>query len=195
MKLSYRNLLAPLFTVLFSLGIASAATAPMAVPANYMPRPTRTDVHPLTPGRDVFPKVYNEATTAAIMDILNKVYYGKAFPFAAKDGSIFYNRTNQIPSPVRPDGYWREYTLLTPGRPSTPYQLRIGDNTYTVSQMLGQRGPERIIIGGFNTQVPVIPAVNKPITEIANNGPYTPGEFIYYTPDHYVTFIRLQIVR
>ena len=44
-----------------------------------------------------------------------------------------------------------------------------GIKVVMVGKMIGQRGPERIIIGG--------------------------GAIIYYTPDHYRTFIEMKIIR
>lgn len=40
------------------------------------------------------------------------IFSGGPFPYA-KDGSVFFNRERQLPRHAR--GYWREYTVATPG--------------------------------------------------------------------------------
>jgi ribonuclease T1 len=67
--------------------------------------------------------------------------------------------------PQQPLGFYREYTLITGDAPHT---VVIGGVTYQVSPDLGARGSERVVIGG--------------------------GKRIYYTPDHYRTFIELAVV-
>lgn len=66
--------------------------------------------------------------------------------------------------PAMPSGYYKEYTLITGDAPDT---VKIGDTVYQVSPDLGKRGAERIVIGG--------------------------GERLYYSPDHYKTFIQLAV--
>ena len=66
--------------------------------------------------------------------------------------------------PAMPSGYYKEYTLITGDAPHT---VKIGDTVYQVSPDLGARAAERIVIGG--------------------------GEKIYYSPDHYKTFILLAV--
>jgi len=66
--------------------------------------------------------------------------------------------------PAMPAGYYKEYTLITGDAPHT---VKIGETVYQVSPDLGKRGAERIVIGG--------------------------GEKIYYSPDHYKTFILLAV--
>lgn len=63
-------------------------------------------------------------------------------------------------------GFYKEYTLLTGNAPHT---VVIGGRTYKVSRDLGVRGSERVVIGG--------------------------GQFLYYTPDHYASFIQLTVVK
>ncbi|MGD9641792.1 MAG: ribonuclease domain-containing protein [Elusimicrobiales bacterium] len=67
--------------------------------------------------------------------------------------------------PAQPAGFYKEYTLLTG---DAPHVVTIGGITYQVAPDLSERGSERIIIGG--------------------------GEKIYYTPDHYASFILLTVV-
>ncbi len=66
--------------------------------------------------------------------------------------------------PAMPAGYYKEYTLITGDAPHT---VKIGGTVYQVSPDLGKRAAERIVIGG--------------------------GEKIYYSPDHYKTFILLAV--
>lgn len=80
------------------------------------------------------------------------------------DGIVFQNKEGKLPQ--MPYGYYHEYTLLPGGQ--YPTTIVIGGVTYQMGQKQGKRGAERIIIGG--------------------------GQLIYYTPDHYRTFIRLQVV-
>jgi guanyl-specific ribonuclease Sa len=68
--------------------------------------------------------------------------------------------------PRQPPGFYKEYTLLTGDAPHT---VVIDGQTYEVAPDLSARGSERVIIGG--------------------------GEFLYYTPDHYVNFIRLTVLQ
>mgnify|MGYP001431438737 CR=1 FL=1 len=80
------------------------------------------------------------------------------------DGIVFKNKENVLPA--MPNGYYHEYTLLPDGK--YPSSVTIGGKVYNMGQKLGKRGCERIIIGG--------------------------GEKIYYTMDHYATFVELKMV-
>jgi len=82
-----------------------------------------------------------------------------------KDGTVFDNREGLLPA--KPAGYYREYTVLPP--PGSPMTVSIGGRTFAISPPQGTRGAERLIIGG--------------------------GEVLYYSPDHYRTFIQLQVLR
>lgn len=57
---------------------------------------------------------------------LHLIQRGGPFPYPQKDGSTFYNREGRLPD--KPKGYYREYTVPTPGA--------------------GDRGPRRIVTGG-----------------------------------------------
>ncbi len=59
------------------------------------------------------------------------IRHGGPFPYA-KDGSVFGNRERLLPS--RPRGYWREYTVPSPGS--------------------RDRGPLRIVCGGAAPTLP-----------------------------------------
>lgn len=82
-----------------------------------------------------------------------------------KDGVVFLNKEGRLPAQA--SGYYREYTVLPPaGSPST---ITVGDRTFAISPPQGRRGAERLVIGG--------------------------GELLYYSPDHYKTFIPLTVLR
>ena len=73
----------------------------------------------------------------------------------------------QAPSAVAPAKAIAPGKDLSPnGSPST---VTVGDRTFQISPPQGHRGAERLIIGG--------------------------GEILYYSPDHYTTFIQLQVIR
>ena len=82
-----------------------------------------------------------------------------------KDGTVFANREGRLPPQA--NGYYREYTVLPPA--GSPSVISVGDRTFRISPPQGHRGAERLIIGG--------------------------EEFLYYTPDHYRTFIQLTVLR
>jgi len=46
------------------------------------------------------------------LDTLQLIKEGGPFPYS-KDGTVFYNREGQLPN--KPDGYYHEYTVKTPG--------------------------------------------------------------------------------
>ena len=72
---------------------------------------------------------------------------GGPFPYPRNDGAVFHNNERALPG--KSDGYYREYTVPTPGS--------------------ADRGARRIITG-------------------------SEGE-VYYTPDHYGSFLRLDTTR
>jgi guanyl-specific ribonuclease Sa len=74
---------------------------------------------------------------------INLINQGGPFPYR-QDGSIFRNREKRLPP--APVGYYREYTVPTPGSPD--------------------RGARRLVTGQ--------------------------GNEIYYTGDHYRSFVRVQ---
>ena len=122
----------------------------------------------LAPGKGFSPQINDQVRFAAITDLLDKISACKPLPYA-HDGIVNSNREGQMPS--EPAGYYLEYTLMIPGRNpgDGPVAIDIGGKTYMTGSMIGARGSERIIVGGH--------------------------EHIYYTPDHYKTFIPLTIVR
>lgn len=82
-----------------------------------------------------------------------------------KDGIIFENKEGRLPG--KPKGYYREYTVLPP--PDAPASVTVGDQTFAISPPQGRRGAERLVIGG--------------------------GALLYYSPDHYKTFLPLTVLR
>lgn len=82
-----------------------------------------------------------------------------------KDGVVFGNREGRLAP--QPSGYYREYTVLPPA--GSPNEISVGGQRFRISPPQGHRGAERLIIGG--------------------------GERLWYSPDHYKTFIPLQVVR
>jgi len=115
------------------------------------------------PGRDIYPKIEDQIRVSSILELIGKIYRGEQLPYQ-QDGVVFQNREGKLP--VQAYGFYHEYTLLPPG--AYPSYVVIGGVSYQLSEKLGKRGAERIIIGG--------------------------GQLIYYTPDHYRTFIQLQMV-
>lgn len=115
------------------------------------------------PGRDIFPKIEDKVRLKSILELIGKIYRGEQLPYS-QDGVVFKNREGILPA--QPYGFYHEYTLLPPG--DYPSHVVIGGVSYALSEKLGKRGAERIIIGG--------------------------GQLVYYTPDHYRTFIQLHMV-
>jgi ribonuclease T1 len=96
----------------------------------------------LSPANTVVPQLPDEERLG-IQTTIGLIKAGGPFPYA-KDGSEFGNREGRLPQ--NGPGYYREYTVETPGSPD--------------------RGARRIVTG--------------------RNGE------LYYTRDHYQTFVRLE---
>lgn len=59
-------------------------------------------------------------------DTVRRIDRGGPFPYA-KDGSVFGNRERRLPT--QPDGYYREYTVRTPGEADRgPLRIVSGDD-------------------------------------------------------------------
>jgi ribonuclease T1 len=82
-----------------------------------------------------------------------------------RDGIVFDNREGELPAEAK--GYYHEYTVMPPA--GSPLSLTVGDRTFKMEGPNGTRGAERLIIGA--------------------------GDELYYTPDHYATFIPITVVR
>ncbi|MEA3306170.1 MAG: ribonuclease domain-containing protein [Elusimicrobiota bacterium] len=83
----------------------------------------------------------------------------------SSDGQTFGNREKRLP--IKDYGFYKEYTFIPPK--NSPKVIMIGDVEYKIGPSYSYRGPERLIIGG--------------------------NEIVYYTPDHYAKFVRLEIIR
>jgi ribonuclease T1 len=75
---------------------------------------------------------------------LDLIARGGPFPYPKKDGTVFGNFEKRLP--LKPRGYYREYTVPTPGAPT--------------------RGARRIVTGQ--------------------------GGELYYTKDHYRSFVKIK---
>jgi len=104
-----------------------------SAPASGVPAPSaRTPVEPPSPlgapernGRDPAPPIAALALPPQAADTLRRIAAGG--PFAHRqDGSVFQNRERRLPR--QPRGYYREYTVETPGE--------------------NDRGARRIVTGG-----------------------------------------------
>jgi len=82
-----------------------------------------------------------------------------------RDGIVFDNREGELPAESA--GYYHEYTVMPPA--GSPLTLTIGDRTFKMEGPNGTRGAERLIIGA--------------------------GDELYYTPDHYATFLPITVIR
>jgi ribonuclease T1 len=121
----------------------------------------------ILPGSDFSPHISDAVRTQAIKDLLTKIAKCASLPYS-QDGVVNNNKEGGMPQEAA--GYYHEYTLVVPGRKTGDgaVPVVIGGKTYETGTMESARGPERIIIGG--------------------------GSEIYYTMDHYTTFLRLTIV-
>lgn len=122
----------------------------------------------LQPGTAFVPRVSDERRVRAINDLLARIAVCTPLPYT-NDGIVHSDIHATLPT--KPAGFYREYTLIIPGRKpgDGPEAVKIGDQTFMTGEVLSPRGPERLMIGD--------------------------GTEIYYTPDHYKTFVRLNIAR
>jgi guanyl-specific ribonuclease Sa len=122
----------------------------------------------LTPGKAFLPVVSDARRVRAIEDLLARLAVCKTMPYD-NDGNVHSKPHEGLPA--KPSGYYLEYTLIVPNRPtgSKPEPVVIGGQTYMTGPVQSARGPERLMIGNHSE--------------------------VYYTPDHYTTFIHLDIVR
>lgn len=89
------------------IGLLGVATGTQARDARYLPTVALADL------------------PAEAQETLRLIRHGGPFPYPRKDGSIFGNFERRLP--LQPHGYYREYTVPTPGS--------------------RDRGPRRIIAG------------------------------------------------
>lgn len=163
------DLLADLSTLLDRTAPPAAAVqaAPPELVFRYVAPPCKPS-QALLPGTALAPKVSDERRVKAINELLGKVAICTPLPYN-NDGVIHTDPHAGLP--VKPAGFYKEYTLIVPGRETGdgPEPVVVGGHTYMAGPVLSHRGAERLMIGG--------------------------GSEIYYTPDHYKTFIHLDIVR
>lgn len=147
-----------------------AVSSPAAVETDFRAyeNPPCKPSQALLPGRAFVPAVSDARRVQAINDLLARIAVCKPMPYG-NDGNVHSKPHAGLPG--KPSGYYLEYTLIVPGRPSgsKPEPVVIGGQTYMTGPVQSIRGPERLMIGG--------------------------GREVYYTPDHYTTFIFLSIVR
>ena len=122
----------------------------------------------ILPGKTFSPVVSDERRMRAINDLLARIAVCKPMPYS-NDGNVHSKPHAGLPK--KPAGYYLEYTLIVPNRPTgaKPEPVVIGGGTYMTGAVLSARGAERLMIGNHRE--------------------------VYYTPDHYTTFIYLAIVR
>ena len=114
-------------TVTPQAGAKATATrkATATVPPTKTPRPTATATQVAVPRTiDGVPTILYDDLPDQAKDTIDLIDQGGPFPFD-RDGITFQNREGLLPS--RPRGYYREYTVITPGA--------------------GNRGARRIIAG------------------------------------------------
>lgn len=101
-------------------------------------------------------------------EALRLIKRGGPFPYA-RDGSVFGNRERLLPQRAR--GYYREYTVRTPGA--------------------RDRAARRIVAGGCAAggRAESGPKRKNPETHFV--APCASGEY-YYTEDHYASFRRIR---
>lgn len=165
---------APVYDFLSDLASLPAAEIVLSTPTAVEADPSKFVTPPcvpsqaLAPGKTFNPVVSDARRIQAIDDLLAKIAVCKPLPYS-NDGIIHSQAHNGLP--VKPSGYYLEYTLIVPNRPtgSKPEPVVIGGQTYMTGPVLSARGPERLMIGDHRE--------------------------VYYTPDHYTTFIYLSIVR
>ena len=165
----------PAYDLLSDLGAVPGYEVVLSTPTFVTAEPLKGFVKPpcvpsqaLLPGNGFRPVVSDARRVRAIDDLLAQIAVCKTLPYD-NDGIIHSQPHNGLP--VKPAGYYLEYTLIVPNRPtgSKPEPVVIGGATYMTGPVLSFRGPERLMIGNHRE--------------------------VYYTPDHYKTFVNLAIVR
>lgn len=149
-------------------GIVLSTPAPVEADPFKFLNPPCVPSQALVPGKTFNPVVSDARRVRAIDDLLAKIAACRPLPYN-NDGVVHTDPHNGLPK--KPAGYYREYTLVVPNRPpgSKPEAVLIGGQSYMTGPVLSIRGPERLMIG--------------------NN------REVYYTPDHYTSFVYLAIVR
>ncbi|MCS6847947.1 MAG: ribonuclease domain-containing protein [Anaerolineae bacterium] len=126
----------------------TVAATPTAPPNQTVAATPAATVQPTVASRtrpariDGLPVVFVDELPREAQQTLALIRHGGPFPYR-QDGTIFQNRERRLP--IKPRGYYREYTVRTPGE--------------------RDRGARRIVMGA--------------------------GGEIYYTADHYESFVRV----
>jgi ribonuclease len=116
-------------------------------------------------GRDISPKMNDQGRVDGILALIKKIVNNEHLQYSA-DGQTFGNREKVLP--IEASGFYKEYTFIPP-KGSHYDTITIGGKVYDIYTPIGARGAERLVIGG--------------------------NEIVYYTPDHYKNFIRLEIIK
>jgi len=101
-------------------------------------------------------------------EILHRIHTNGSFRYE-RDGAVFGNRERILPA--RPRGYYREYTVRTPGA--------------------GNRGARRIVCGGAGGIEDGVRATRRDV-RAAPDGMRTTPEACFYSDDHYRSFSRIR---
>ncbi|OGR39296.1 MAG: hypothetical protein A2X29_10810 [Elusimicrobia bacterium GWA2_64_40] len=148
--------------------ISLSTPVPEAVDLRQYENPPCKPSQAILPGKTFSPVVSDARRVRAINELLTNIAVCKPMPYS-NDGNVHSKPHAGLPK--KPSGYYLEYTLIVPNRPtgSGPEAVVIGGQTYYAGPVQSFRGAERLMIGDHRE--------------------------VYYTPDHYTTFIRLDIVR
>jgi len=92
-----------------------AAATPTRTPAA-TPTPTKTRRAPATPtvALSGLPTIQHDRLPIQARETIELIQHGGPFPYR-QDGAVFQNRERLLPA--RPNGYYHEYTVKTPGSP------------------------------------------------------------------------------
>ena len=92
-----------------------ATAAPARTPAAAQ-TPTKTRRAPATPtvGLSGLPTIQHDRLPIQTRETIELIQRGGPFPYR-QDGAVFQNRERLLPA--RPNGYYHEYTVKTPGSP------------------------------------------------------------------------------
>lgn len=121
MKRNVRTLLLWLAIVVVAGGLSlmQSGDEPDAAPSSASGAPVVVATQPETAERkqEKWPRVHERITDAVereqLLATLDLIDRGGPFPYPKKDGSTFGNREARLPA--QPRGYYREYTVPTPG--------------------------------------------------------------------------------
>lgn len=91
---------------------AIPATDTPAATATAPPKPTATPTNPPRAGPRGMPEIYPDALPPEALETIDLIFADGPFPFD-RDGITFQNREGLLPN--KPRGYYREFTVITPG--------------------------------------------------------------------------------